>query len=80
MTEAEAREACARLAETDPDRATNQWHPRKEADGTWSVAKIGIPPTGPLTPETRADEKPATADDPRTAAMQNLGPHIGPGI
>jgi len=80
MTEAEARETCAQLAAEHPDRKTHQWHPRQEPDGSWSVMKIALPPTGPTTPETRAEERPATADDPRTASQQNLGPHVGPVI
>ena len=78
MTEAEAREACARLAAEHPDRGTHQWRPRQASDGTWTVVKIALPPTQPTTAETRAAEKPPTADDPRSAAMRNLGPNIGP--
>ncbi len=80
MTEAEAREACTKLASEHADRETHQWRPREEADGSWSVVKIAIPPTQATTPETRAEERPPTADDPRTIAMQNLGPNVGPGI
>jgi hypothetical protein len=80
MTEAEAQEKCARLAREDPDRKTHRWRPREEADGSWSVVKIALPVEGAGTPETRADEKPVTPDDPRTAAMRNLGPNIGPGL
>ena len=48
---------------------------------TWSVVKVGLAPGDPArTAETRADEKPATGDDPRSSAMRNLGPNIGPGI
>ena len=80
MTEAEAQEACARYAAEHPDRQTHRWRPRQEADGSWSVVKIALAPEGPLGTETRAEEKPATPDDPRTAAEQNLGPNIGPGF
>jgi hypothetical protein len=80
MDEAEARNACARLAAEHPDRKTHQWRAREEADGSWSVVKIALPPPERTTPETRADERPPTADDPRTSAMQNLGPNVGPGI
>ena len=80
MTEAEARELCARLAAEHADRHTHQWRPRQEAHGSWSVVKIALPPAEETTPETRAEEKPPTADDPRSSAMQNLGPHVGPGI
>ena len=80
MTEAEAREHCTRLAAEHPDRETHTWRPREEADGSWAVVKISLPAAGPTTPETRAEGRPATADDPRTSAMQNLGPNVGPGI
>jgi hypothetical protein len=80
MTEAEAKEMCAKLAAEHPDRETHQWRPRQEADGSWSVMKIALPPAQETTPETRAEEKPPTADDPRTSSMQNLGPNVGPGI
>ena len=80
MTEAEAREACARLAAEHPDRETHQWRPRQEPDGSWSVLKIALPPAQATTPETRAEERPPTAGDPRTVSEQNLGPNIGPGI
>ena len=80
MTEDEARATCARPAAEHPDRQTHQWHPREERDGSWSVVKIALPPTGDLTAETRVEEKPPTADDPRTVAEQNLGPNIGPAI
>ena len=80
MNESEAREACARFAAEHPERETHQWQPRQEADGSWSVVKIALPPSQPTTPETRAEEKPPTADDPRTSSMQNLGPNVGPGI
>ena len=78
MTRDEAQDLCARFAAEHPDRANNQWRPREAAGGSWSVVKIALPPQGELTLETRADEKPPTAEDPRTAAMQNLGPHVGP--
>jgi hypothetical protein len=80
VTEDEARETSRRLAAEHPDRETHRWLPREEADGSWSVVKIALPPQGPLVSETKADERPPTADDPRTAAMQNLGPHIGPAL
>ena len=80
MNEAEACEACAKLAAEHPDRDSHQWRPRQEPDGSWSVVKIALPPSQPTTAETRAEEKPPTADDPRTGSMQNLGPNVGPGI
>jgi hypothetical protein len=78
MTESEARAACARFAAQHQDRQTHTWHPRRDPDGGWSVMKISLAPGGPTGTETRAEEKPPTADDPRSSATQNLGPHIGP--
>jgi hypothetical protein len=81
MTRAEAERECARLAAEHPDRMTHSWFPRRGPEGTWSVAKIGIPPLeSSNTAETRADEKPPTADDPRAPAWRDTGgPHVGPG-
>ena len=77
MNEAEARAACARLAETHPDRAAHQWLPRRVADG-WQVVKVGIPPPAdPLHAETRADERPSTGEDPRSDSARNVGPYAG---
>lgn len=78
MTEDEARETCAQLAAEHPDRETHQWRPRQEADGSWSVMKIALAPAAPTTPETRAEERPPTADDPRSSAMRDVGPNVGP--
>ena len=80
MDRESAEREAARLAAEHPERETHRFLAREGDGGEWSVVKIGLPPTGTLTAETRADEKPATGDDPRTAAVQNLGPHIGPGI
>lgn len=75
MTEAEARAACSRLAETHSERASHQWLPRRGADG-WQVVKVGIPPPAdPLHAETRADERPSTGEDPRSAHFRNAGPY-----
>jgi hypothetical protein len=77
MTREEAEAVCARNAREHPERATAQWRPRELPDGSWTVVKVGIAPLPDLTEETVADEKPPTPDDPRTAAMRNLGPHTG---
>jgi hypothetical protein len=81
VTRTEAERECARLATEHADRETHQWHPRPEPDGAWSVVKIALAPTDAnRQAEIRAEEKPPTADDPRSAAMRNLGPNVGPGI
>jgi hypothetical protein len=81
MTRAEAEAQCAKLAAEHPDRETHRWLAREDAGGAWSVVKVGLPPADSAnTAETRADQKPATADDPRSSAMQNLGPHAGTGF
>jgi hypothetical protein len=74
----EAEALCARNAAEHPDRKVAQWRPQEQPDGTWTVVRIGIPPMPDTSDETRADERPPTPDDPRTAAMQNLGPNVGP--
>ena len=79
MTHEEAEAVCARYAAEHPDRKVAQWLPQQQPDGSWVVVKVGIP-LPETTEEIQADERPPTPDDPRTAAMQNLGPHIGPGI
>lgn len=81
MTRREVEKACTRLAEEHPDRETHRWVPHKATDGTWDVAKIALPPASEeRIAETRADERPPTADDPRP--MRDIGgPHAGgPGI
>jgi hypothetical protein len=78
MTKAEAETECARLAAEHPDRETHRFLPREGAEGSWSVVKVGLPPAGNTTPEIRAEQKPPTADDPRTTSEQNMGPNVGP--
>ncbi|HEX2129677.1 MAG TPA: hypothetical protein VHF58_10725 [Solirubrobacterales bacterium] len=80
MTREEAEREAARLADEHPDRETHRFLARVQEDGSWAVVKIGLAPTGELTPETRAEEKPPTGGDPRTVSQQNMGPHVGPGI
>jgi hypothetical protein len=81
MTRDEAEAEATRLATEHPDRETHRWVPREEADGTWSVMKIGLPPIDTATTaETRADERPPTGEDPRSPAHRNLGPNVGPGF
>jgi hypothetical protein len=77
MTRDEADRLCARLGAEHPDRATHQWHAREDAGGSWSVLKIALAPAGQqdITAETRADERPATADDPRPSTFQNVPPY-----
>jgi hypothetical protein len=80
MTRAEAERECARLAAEHTDRATHRWRPRQEANGDWSVVKIALPPIdADRQAELRAEEKPPTPDDPRSAHERNVGgPNIGP--
>lgn len=75
MDRTEAEALCARNAAEHPDRAAAQWRPKELADGTWTVARVNLPPAGPTTPEQRADEKPPTADDPRAPIFQNIPPY-----
>jgi hypothetical protein len=75
MTSDEAKAVCAANAASHPDREAAQWRPREAPDGTWSVMRIDLPPAQETTPEVRADEKPPTADDPRSAIFQNISPY-----
>ena len=75
MTREEADALCERNAAAHPDRATHQWRPREEADGTWSVLKIAVPPNPETTEEVEAAERPPTADDPRAPIFQNIPPY-----
>ena len=79
MTEAEARSECERLSREHPDRLTHQFLPRHAGD-EWTVVKVAIPPPlDQLSTETRADERPEVAEDPRDAHTRNIGPWVGPG-
>jgi hypothetical protein len=81
VTRDEAERECQRLAAEHPDRADHQWRPKQGANGSWAVIKISLPPPDQdLQAETRADEKPPTGEDVRTAAFRNLGPNVGPGF
>ena len=73
MTEAEARDLCAKLAREHPDRAENQWFAR-EMDGGWTVVQVPLPVglrRQPMTPTIEAKPKPPQADDPREAHQRN---------
>ena len=75
MTRAEAEAESTRLAAESPDHDTHRWIPRDDGDGHWSVVKIGLPPaTEPSGTEVVADERPATADDPRPASWHTVPP------
>jgi hypothetical protein len=73
MTREEAERLCAQYAETHPDRAVAQWRPQEQPDGTWTVARIGLPPTPDTTTEQRADERPPTPPDPRPDVPPTTG-------
>ena len=74
MTREEAERECERRAREDPERLTHTWLSKELPSGTWAVVKVDLPPaaSGDVT-ETRADERPPTPDDPRTAAARNSG-------
>ncbi len=80
MTREDAERECERLAAESPDRATHTWI-AFERGGEWEVAKLDVPPVDREGhTETRADEKPATGDDPRPSTWRDLGgPWVGPG-
>ena len=74
MTREEAERERARRAREDPERASHTWFVKEQAHGEWTVVRVDLPPASPAaTTETRADERPPTPDDPRTAAARNAG-------
>jgi hypothetical protein len=76
MTRGDAELECGRLSAEHPDRATHRWFPKDEGNGGWVVVKVPAPAgtrVDPLSTEIRADEKPPTADDPRTSYARNVG-------
>ena len=76
MTREEAEALCAKNAAEHPDRRIAQWVPREEPSGEWVVVRVGIPAQD-TTEEIRADERPPTPDDPRSAQMRDIGPYTG---
>lgn len=75
MNEREAKERCAELAGSDPERFTHSWLPREQADGDWTIVKLGIPAPGSRDLRaTTAEDEQAIKSDPRTALRRNVGP------
>jgi hypothetical protein len=67
MTEDEAKARCAQLEAEHPDRATTNWIPAKQKDGSWAVARIPLPP--PLDLSSTSETRPSgrlQGEDPRT--------------
>jgi hypothetical protein len=63
------------LASEHPERARYRWFPQAQANGSWVVVKVEVPPRArvdPLTEETRADEKPPYPADPRPPVDPNV--------
>jgi len=78
MTEQEAKDRCAQLAAEHPDRATTNWLPVKQKDGTWAVARIPLPPPAkPSGESTKADHEPLPANPRAENPWINPPPWIG---
>jgi hypothetical protein len=75
MNEQEARERCAQLAAEHPDRATNNWVPVQQKDGTWAVAHIPLPPPIDAEGSATAEKARPPADTPTD---QLLGGNLPP--
>lgn len=80
MTHDEAVQEAERLAAGSDPETRVSWFPRQRADGEWEIVKVdGVANAGLQgTAEIRADERPATADDPRTASDQDIGRNVWP--
>jgi hypothetical protein len=79
MTRDEAVAEARRLSEEHPDRTTHSWIPRQGADGSWSVARLGIAPQRPDGTLQESKPRPPQADDPRPAFWRDVGGPYGPG-
>jgi hypothetical protein len=80
VTREEAQSEAQRLAAEHPDRATHRWLAREDADGSWSVAKVTLPPglrADPLKETVEAKPEPPQPDDPRSAYERNVGGPYG---
>lgn len=77
MTRDEAQAECRRLAAEHPDRATHSWLAREDADGDWTVVKIGAVGARPLGTRQESKPRPPQADDPRPAMWRDVGGPYG---
>jgi hypothetical protein len=81
MTREQAERERDRLAREHPDRATHSWMVRADAEGSWTVVKVGLPPgtrVDPLAATTEARPRPPQADDVRDSFSRNVGgPYMG---
>jgi hypothetical protein len=81
MTRAEAEKFARAQAREHPDRDTHRWMARGQPDGSWTVAKIRMPPgkrVDPLKTTTEAKPRPPQPDDPRTSYDRGVGgPWVG---
>jgi hypothetical protein len=76
VTRAEAEGLARTNAREHPDRDTHQWIANEQADGSWTVAKVRMPPgmkVGPLKTTTEAKPKPSEPADQRTNHDRNVG-------
>jgi hypothetical protein len=67
VNEQEAKNRCAELARTHPERDTTNWVPVEQRDNTWAVARIPLPP--PIDPQqtrgTHREPSPQEGEDLR---------------
>ena len=67
MEKAEAQELAPQLGREHPERTKYRWLAREQADGDWTVVKVALPSSGPLTP----------GRDPAQAAVRRLDATLG---
>jgi hypothetical protein len=81
MTQTEAEDFARTQAREHPDRHTHRWMVKEQPDGSWTVAKVRMPPgtrIDPLKTTTEAKPKPPQPDDPRTSYDRSVGgPWVG---
>jgi hypothetical protein len=80
MEKAEAQELVTRLGLEHPERAKYRWLAREQADGDWTVVKVVLPSSGPLTPMVETRPKPPYDDSKQPwESAGGLPPHAAGG-
>ena len=81
MTRSEAETLADRHSHEHPDRATHRWITKEQADGSWTLVKVRMPPgmdLRKLKTFTESKPKPPQPDDPRSTYDRNVGgPWVG---
>ena len=75
MNRSEADELARSQSREHPDRETHRWIVKEQAEGSWTVVKVRMPPgmrVDPLKTTTEAKPEPPQPDDPRPAHIRDV--------